>query len=205
MDPPPQHVDAINVEPTASPTPADKRLVLASWIALLMSVVSFSAIGPMFKWMMVKWNLPTGLTVCWRNQVMVLFFIIPTIVEYHKTPSLERSKWWTSLPVDILPATSDVSVTWSCCRPAARARPFHITVFMAALITVWLGNIWFWVESLKLTCGIFNSKQYVFIFSLRYVVFVLQYRGPCITVLLHFPVDDHGLRPSTTRRSTFTG
>lgn len=132
---------------------ADARLShrIAAWVALVGSVFSLAAVGPMFKYMSVVWRVPTALSVSWRGQVMLLFFAIPTWIEFRRSTPAERASWWKHLPATKMSPTGDAAVTLAACRPTAATRPMHIAVGMVVLVVSWAFNIIVWVKALNYT------------------------------------------------------
>ncbi len=72
-----------------------------AWAALISAVLSFSAVGPAFKYLQTTYSVTAARAGAWRNQAMIIVLSLPTIWELSTVPAATRSQWWDVVPVDM--------------------------------------------------------------------------------------------------------
>jgi drug/metabolite transporter (DMT)-like permease len=81
-------------------------MIFWSSVSLVVAVASMSAVGPVFLYLQQR-GVPPILACSWRNQTMVLFLLIPALIEWFKLPKAQRS--WDALRIE--PEDEDAAAT----------------------------------------------------------------------------------------------
>jgi hypothetical protein len=71
-----------------------------AWAALITAVLSFSAVGPAFKYLQTTYSVTAARAGAWRNQAMIIVLLGPTLWELSSVPAMNRKQWWDIVPVD---------------------------------------------------------------------------------------------------------
>jgi len=75
---------------------ANRWIVFWSSVSLVVAVASMSAVGPLFLYLQQR-GISAMLACSWRNQTMVLFLLVPTLIEWFRLPASQRT--WEALRV----------------------------------------------------------------------------------------------------------
>ncbi len=70
-----------------------RRLVLIAWVSLVLAVLTWSIMGPSFVYLNRKGVQPI-LAAAWRHQAVVMFVLIPMLIEYRRFPKDRRWRWF---------------------------------------------------------------------------------------------------------------
>ena len=96
---------ASSASPSAATVTAPPYSLLLSFLSLAIAVLSMSAVGPMFLFLEKEKEVPPLLAACWRCQAMLIFMLVPTVVEWYSMSAEERS--WSHLHVPPSPTLNE--------------------------------------------------------------------------------------------------
>ena len=108
---------------------------------------------------MQEWHTRAGLTTVWRNQAMSILLFPPALIEYERTPALERASWWSATIADE-PSPSQIGPP----------RQRHIIIYLAAICFLGTASLFTWVQSLAFTTTVRAS-----LFSSLYPIILMMY------------------------------
>ena len=132
------------------------NVMLTSWFSMILAIITFAAIGPMFKYMEVS-GVPPFLAASWRCQTMLIFLIPLAIIEHTCIKNRPSDKQ----------IANDTNLSY----------PVYIYVAIAA--AAWSGNLLTWIYSLQYTTTVRASL----VASLHplFLVFVIYFSGGSVS------------------------
>lgn len=139
-------------------------VMICSYFALLGSVMSMSATGPMFLFLQ-RLGVSPILACVWRNQCTCLFLLVPTFIEWRRLPLKEKAwdRWRVRGTGAVVRRVSRVFVAHSPSSPSSPSTPssasaasatpqdWHVCWFVFGVSVVWSCSLILWVSSLPFT------------------------------------------------------